>query len=258
MKIYSWNMLFRNKKLDEALRWIEKLDFDILCLQEVPEPFLEMLRSLPWHIASASEGVRHFAKEDIPAYVAIVSKHPIAGQEIIPLPDAPLTLRAQAFIRAMRPFHFCRVSGRNALRADIALPGRAEPLRVISAHVSLSHPAQRAEELAVILANAKPGDTVICGDFNIIESPRASAVNFLMGGAARDAVRYQDERASVETLFGEHDFHNPLRYQITHPFSLSQLDHILTPASFKLKRSGVSVHAYGSDHRPIFIETASP
>ena len=37
MKIYSWNMLFRNTDLDRAFSFIKSLDFDVFCLQEVPE-----------------------------------------------------------------------------------------------------------------------------------------------------------------------------------------------------------------------------
>lgn len=255
MKIYSWNMLFRNKKQDDALRWIERLDFDVLCLQEVPEAFLEKLRSLPWYIAYAQEGVRHYRKGDVIAYAVVVSKHPIAAHSEIEMPPIPTPRRVGLFIGLMRPFHFTRVSGRRAVFADLAMPGRAEPLRVISAHLSLSHPRQRAFELALILEHAKPGEAIVCGDFNIIESPKVSLLNYLMGGPLRDIMAYRTERTAMEETIASHGLQNPLCGQVTHPFGLSQLDHILVPATATIKRCGVSVHAYGSDHRPIFVTT---
>lgn len=256
-------MLFRNNKLDEALRWIEKLDFDVLCLQEVPEAFLEKLRSLPWHLAVASEGDRLLSKKTVRAYAVIVSKNPIAAHGEIALPDIPTPLLTRLFIRLMRPFHFCRVTDRHAVYADIATPHRTEasqtpePLRVISVHLSLSFPEQRARELALVLQTALPHHTIVCGDFNIIESPKVSLLNWLMGGSFRDILAYMTERAAAEAAFAEHGLKNPLRDQLTHPFALSQLDHILVPTDFAVKRSGVSAHLHGSDHRPIFVQLAS-
>jgi endonuclease/exonuclease/phosphatase family metal-dependent hydrolase len=251
MKIYSWNMLFRNQKLDDALRWIETLEFDVICLQEVPEAFLEKLRSLPWHLAHTIEAIRHEPNGDRNIYSVVLSKHPITAQGTIRLPEVPPSARVSMFIRLMRPLHFVHVSDHEAVYADITLPNHSEPLRVVSAHISLTHPTQRALELEAIFEHLTPR-TIVCGDFNIIESWRVSLLNFLLGGTIRDATHYSTERIRVEEMFGNRSLVNPLRDQITHPFGLSQLDHILVPNTMPIRRCGIYVHAHGSDHRPIF------
>jgi len=50
VKVYSWNMFHRNADLQHAFDFISKVDFDIFCLQEVPEKFLSKLATLPYSI----------------------------------------------------------------------------------------------------------------------------------------------------------------------------------------------------------------
>src|SRR3989344_1419848 len=161
MKVYSWNIFFRNTDFDRAFRFIEQLDFDVLCLQEVPESFLERLSKLNVHVASAPD----------------VDMREIA-------PSSP---------------------------------------------------------------------TIVCGDFNILDTPLVSPFNWLLGGRVSDALRWRRERREIESRFAATGFVNPLRGRYTHIFG-AQLDHILVSPEFSVISAKVERRWIGSDHYPVSVE----
>ena len=119
------NMLFRNRELDRAFTFISKADFDIFCLQEVPEEFLKRLQTLPCSIAYRSDVERLFAHDIERNFIVILSKHPITAQGEIPFPDYwhLLPLRTRIFVRLMWPFYFSKIRNRGGLYADIPMKG---------------------------------------------------------------------------------------------------------------------------------------
>ena len=111
------------------------------------------------------------------------------------------------------------------------------------------------KEFETALAERDPSiPTIVCGDFNTIESPRVSLLNWLLGGSVSHAINYNLERTLVEKHFVEHELHNPLRGQVTHLFADSQLDHILVSHSFSTKSASVLADRVGSDHHPIRVD----
>lgn len=257
MIIYSWNMLFRNRKLDRAFTFIAESDFDIFCLQEVPEAFLKRLQTLPFSIAFRSDVERLFAHGTERDFVVILSKHRINAQGEIPFPDYwhLLPLRTRIFVRLMRPFYFSKISNRGGLYADITI--NETLIRVFSLHLILAQPAWRLKEFELAMAerdSSRP--TIVCGDFNTIEAPHISILNWLLGGKASDAFFHRRERTNVQERFVQHELVNALAGSITHPISRSQLDHILVSHSFSIKNAKVLPDKIGSDHHPIRVEVA--
>ena len=247
-------MLFRNRELDRAFEFIARSDFDIFCLQEVPETFLARLRALPYHLAEAVDVDRLFAKTNR-NHLVILSRHPIAASASLPWPDywPLLPLRTKLFVRCMRPLYWSMIRNRNGLYADIQAPGSS--LRVFNLHTALTRPDLRIREFERIMTERDPSrPTIVCGDFNTIESPKMSILNWFVGGGAADALFYRRERNALEKRFAEHALSNPLRGKVTHNFSGSQLDHILVPHSFSVKNAGVLPDSVGSDHHPIRVE----
>jgi endonuclease/exonuclease/phosphatase family metal-dependent hydrolase len=248
-------MLFRNKELDRAFEFIAKLDFDIFCLQEVPESFLKRLQTLPFFIAYRSERELLLAKGSLHNYLVILSKHPIEKEGGIPVPDywPILSLRTKLFVYLMRPFHWSKIKGRSDLYADITASNGS--LRVFNLHTTLTHPDLRLREFERAMAerdSSRPA--VVCGDFNTLESPRIAILNWLLGSSIADTLSYKRDRTRIEKRFVEHELHNPLAGGITHPFSQSQLDHILVSHSFSIKNAEVLPDRIGSDHHPIRVE----
>ena len=251
-------MLFRNRELDRAFDFISKSDFDIFCLQEVPDEFLKRLQTLPYSVAERIDVERLFTKGTMTNHVVILSKCPIEAQGEIPFPDYwhLLPLRTRIFVRLMKPFGFSKIRNRGAIFADIRVPGFENAVRVFNLHIILAQPAWRLKEFETAMAKRDPArSTIVCGDFNTVQSPHISILNWFLGGLASDALLYNRERTRIEKHFVEHQLVNPLTGGITHPLSQSQLDHILVSHSFSIKNASVIPDRFGSDHHPIRVET---
>lgn len=253
MNLYSWNMHHRNRDLDRALSFIQKLDFDVLCLQEVPEQFLERLKTLPCRIAYGVDVDRLSGKTFERNYCVILSRHPIVGTREFAFPAFPLALRTKLFILLLHPLGWRRTANRGSACADIELPnGRT---RVFCLHLTLSYPERILREFDAAMELRDPSlSSVVCGDFNILERPHITILNWLLGGRARDMFAWRSERGAMEKKFARLALQNPLRGRPTQTISRSQLDHILVPKEFRVVRADVLPDRRGSDHHPVFVE----
>lgn len=248
-------MLCRNRELDRAFDFISTSDFDIFCLQEVPEKFLKRLQSLPYHIAFRSERELLYPWGTVHNYVVTLSKHPITSQGGIAFPEYWhfLPLRTRLFVMIMPNQLFTKIRNRSALYVDIKTDKQS--LRVFNLHLILAQPAWRLKEFEMAMAerdSSKP--TVVCGDFNTIEAPHISILNWILGGKVSDAFLHRRERTNIQERFVQHELVNTLAGSITHQLSRSQLDHILVSHTFSIKKAEVITDRFGSDHHPICVE----
>lgn len=255
-------MLFRNKELDRAFQFIAESNFDIFCLQEVPEAFLKRLKTLPYFIDShfdfmayRSDVERLFRRGTERNFVVTLSKHPITAQGEIPFPDYwhLLPLRSRVFVTLMWPFYFSKISNRGGLYADVAVNGIS--VRVFNLHLILAHPSWRLKEFETAMTErdvSRP--TIVCGDFNTVETRHTALLNWILGGSIGDALLHKRERTHINSHFVEHQLTNPLAGGVTHPLSRSQLDHILVSHTFVIKNAEILPDRIGSDHHPICVE----
>ncbi len=252
-------MLFRNPDMDRAFDFIRTTDFDVFCIQETPEPFVERLRTLPFHIDAAIEMEQRYDDRAVTRYLVVLSRYPLTKVAHVPLPplNSMRTWRAYFFIRFMT---LIRVWGegtgnRHSQVVDLALPEGV--VRIFNLHLPLLTPTHRLQEFELALAERDPLlPTIVCGDFNVLEHPRITILTWLFGGSLMDAIRYKLERTRIEECFVEHQLTNVLRGKKTHAISASQLDHILVSHHFGLTEARVIPDAYGSDHQPIFAAVA--
>lgn len=248
-------MLYRNRELDRAFDFIAQSDFDIFCLQEVSEAFLARLQKLPCHIASRTDVEKLYGSETVPMYNVILSRHPVTTQGEIPFPDywPLLPLRTRIFVHLMPNKYFSRIRNRGGLYADITVGKKS--VRVFNLHLVLAQPAWRLKEFEMAMAerdSSRP--TIVCGDFNTIEAPHISILNWLLGGKVSDVFFHRRERTNIQEHFVQHELVNALAGSITHQLSRSQLDHILVSHSFAIKNASVIPDRFGSDHHPISVE----
>ena len=257
MKIYSWNIYFRNGQLEKAFAFIKALDFDVLCLQEVPETFLARLQELPVHLAYAPEVDRLFSHGTERNYLVILSRYKILSQNVFPFAILHLPFRTRLFIRVMRRMHWSRVANRNGFFADISVPHIQTPMRVFCLHLVLAHPEARRKEFGIAMREYdKELPTVVCGDFNILDTPYVTFFNWLLGGKMSDAVLWRRERRAFEREISALGLVNPHYGKRTHILA-KQLDHILVSRSLSIESARVALLKPGSDHYPVHVEIAT-
>lgn len=255
MRIYSWNMMFRNKELNRAFDFIAKSNFDIFCLQEVPEAFLTQLKTLSFSIASCTDVEKLHGSEIVPMFNVILSKHTIESQGEIPFSEYwhLLPLRTRIFVHLMPNRFFSKIRNRGGLYADVNISGTL--VRVFNLHLVLAQPAWRLKEFEMAMAERDPMlPTIVCGDFNTIEAPHISILNWILGGKASDAFLHRRERTDINKRFIQHELVNALAGSVTHPLSRSQMDHILVSHTFTIKNASVLPDRIGSDHHQICVE----
>ena len=248
-------MLFRNRELDRAFEFIANSDFDIFCLQEVPETFLVRLKTLHFSTASRIDVERIHGTDVARMFNVILSLHPISNSGEIPFPEYwhLLPLRTRIFVYLM-PWHFfSKIRNRGGLYVDVTVGGKS--IRVMNLHLILAQPAWRLKEFETAMAERDPSrPTIVCGDFNTIEAPHISILNWILGGKISDAFLHRRERTNINKHFVQHELTNTLAGSITHSLSRSQLDHILVSHSFSIKNASVLPDRIGSDHHPIRVE----
>jgi endonuclease/exonuclease/phosphatase family metal-dependent hydrolase len=252
MKIYSWNVRYDNRKMQEVEKYIESLDADIIALQEVPEKLLEWLKTLPYFCVSSTDWVNRYGK----FYLVILSKFPILTEKSLELSqdiyhnrDSRLSLIFKKIMKWGGSF-----SNRTILGAEIELPDGTKCV-VFSVHLFLLSGSEvRYKEFELLEKELESeGLYIICGDFNILSSPHITLINVLLGGTI-DQLLWWKEKRFFNKIFSRLGLCNPLAGKITHPISLSQLDYIILSSSFSLKRSKVLLQPHGSDHFPIMVE----
>jgi endonuclease/exonuclease/phosphatase family metal-dependent hydrolase len=257
MRVFSFNIHFRNPNHDRIVDFIRSSDFDVFCLQEVPDALLERFKREFHHVASAPEMSREHRGVVTTQHVVTISKHPIIAVTPIPFGDATITyLRAKFIIGILYMLGMWgRSSGeRNILQVDLETPHST--VRVYNIHLLVEYPAQRLRGVRKALADRdKSIPTIVCGDFNTIEFPKISLLNWLYGGTVGDVIFYKRERRTIERMFSEYGLSNPLVGSVTHPLAHSQLDHILISKDLTAKSAHVIHDRIGSDHYPIFVET---
>lgn len=248
-------MLYRNRELDRALAFITQSDFDIFCLQEVPEEFLKRLQVLPCSIVSRVDTEKLLSSAMVSMFNVVLSRHPIRAQGEIPFPDywPLLPWYTRLFVRFMPSQLFSKIRNRGGLYADITV--NETSLRVFNLHLILAQPAWRLKEFETAMAERDASrPTIVCGDFNTLQKPHITPLNWILGSGLSDALLYNRERTHIERRFVEHRLTNALAGGITHPLSQSQLDHILVSHSFSIKHAEVLPDRIGSDHHPICVE----
>jgi len=247
-------MFDRNPDPDQAFSFIRDAKFDVFCLQEVPPAVLDRLKTLPYNCVFGVDRDRIVAPVER-AYCVILSPHAIQNSKTFPFSAPPLNFLTKIVLFLGRPLGMSRVSSRGAIYADIDLPklGRT---RVFCLHLALTSPGQRQSEFDTAMAlcdSALP--TIACGDFNILERPHITILNWLLGGRFRDIFAWSSDRRSFEQRFSRLSLVNPLRGKVTQTISRSQLDHILIPSSLRVTKAEVQQDRIGSDHHPILVET---
>jgi endonuclease/exonuclease/phosphatase family metal-dependent hydrolase len=241
-----------NRAHHEVLAYVQNSNADLFLLQEVPHTLLPSLSALYPHHAYAVDSERVYGGAEWTNYNVILSKYPLTDIRTVPFEPIPLPFRTKLAILCMTPLGWARTWNRNAIVARAETP--LGSIDVASVHLTLSRPKIRAQEFASVMASLAPSvPAIVGGDFNIIERPLVKPLSYALGADVSESLPWFDERTLFEERFAALGFQNPLRHQVTHGFSRSQLDHILVSKHVRVEKAEVSGELHGSDHAPVMV-----
>jgi endonuclease/exonuclease/phosphatase family metal-dependent hydrolase len=215
MKVYSWNVLRSNKNIPEMCNYIKGLDFDFICLQEVTEEMLVQLRRMPfnivYHVDRFSEVMNLFTKNRVEVnYAVIISRYEMREHGKIQFSKLLRSFNSNTFEFLMERIQkWESVSNLGAVYADYVIKGKH--VRVFSMHLALWNPRTRANEFEHLMEYLpEHGETIVCGDFNILEYGPLKILNLLLSGSVYEGMPWYPERKLFEERFKKYELANPL------------------------------------------------
>lgn len=255
MKIITWNVRSKNARLPRLLAAALTEKPDILCLQEVPRKKLPLVEAIAGYRVVSTVDIKGKTR-DKDIMTCIVSAIPIAKTETVTFtPPVKPSLWEKLVYRAVNAFS----ETYSALVVDLSVD--TQPIRIISTRLSMAIRTTdrlfHASRLLSLATSRTP--TVICGDFNIVDS---RLVNLLSGWAR--GFRLPDylvsERKRFETMVKRYHMVNIFRGSPTWAtrYPALQFDHIIVPNTMTVKTHFVAKKRYGSDHRMLCADIALP
>jgi endonuclease/exonuclease/phosphatase family metal-dependent hydrolase len=255
--VLSWNVSEKKADLGKIEGLFSQVELPcVICLQEVPKTMMEELNELAssygYSMHSGLDKRRQLKdKSTRDCYLVVLTQCPV--QDARPY---QISNTAQRPLITNLAIPLLRLAGKwddtaimsGMLVVDIDVGGT--PVRIITAHLSLTDPDTRRQEFSKVMSSRTNGHYILCGDFNILQGKMGRAVNFLIGGSIKYALNINDERNAFDTLIDASGLRNPLAGYKTH--SAGQLDHILYSNGF-YANSYKTMEKRGSDHRPIQV-----
>jgi len=250
MRIVSWNVFFKNKKIKKGIRSILSLDPDVICLQEVPNNIMPWLSSLPGYTVSSCFDWKHKQKDTQHAYVCTLTKNKPVRVESHVYDNGfsnSLLTKAYASILHNEEQHMVLV---------ITLTVRGKRIQIANTRLSCAIGTHdRLQELQTLIKKTKRLSipTIYCGDFNVIDNKLVNRLTGWMRGY-KHLDYLLDERGAFEELYRKEKLINIFRGKSTTIVNrpIIQLDHILTPFIYPIISHELSRKRYGSDHKILF------
>lgn len=246
MKIVSWNVLNRNRRVDLVEKFIRDVDADVLALQELSEEHIAAIRNIDGYALHLADD---FVEKREISYLGLLTRLPSRDVKVI-VHNREHAVSPSIAGRVMR--------WRECLQSQsVLVEVGAREVRVVNVHLSCAvSPRVRAAQLAEMVEHFGSDDAVaLCGDFNSFAKPMLNiAIGWAFGFGLPDLMT-DEERLIAEfaaTLNMERNFTDV----ITLPRYRLQLDHILT-RGLNIISNHVEIECFGSDHRPL-VATLEP
>lgn len=252
MRIVSWNVNSRNRKVKKGIRFILSLDPDVICLQEIHQRMMPYLQTLSGYTLSSCFDSKHRRKSTKHIYVCTLTKtKPTRVSQHIYDNGFSNSLLTKIYTSLLHV-----EEQHNVLLITLSL--REKKIQIANTRLSCAIGTHdRLQELKTLITITKHVTipTIYCGDFNVVDNKLVNRLTgWMRGFTPLDYLL--DERSSFEKLYQKEELINIFRGKSTslvnHP--LLQLDHILVPYSFTVTGHTLTRKRYGSDHRMLITD----
>ncbi len=245
MKVLSFNIYKRNRRLDEVLQFIREGEFDVVCLQEVPIEVVDRFLALaPYsHVANEYYEYTRTGKVDhlqlvvlswLPIVKATAAKHKNH--------DTPL--------KKYRKFDLEFQS--------VMVRYKRKDIRIHNVHFKcVAGPTYRLDSLQEVI-DSLPSTrrSIICGDFNTIGRIWTNIFLYKIFRYSKSEILLNEYTALQEKI-AAHEYHNAFAGLRTFAKMPLQLDYILASKDLLVLERVRYQKRFGSDHYPILALIAA-
>jgi len=252
MRIITWNVRWKNKRIPKLLAYALDQKPDIVCLQEVPYKSLHFLRSIKgYHLSFTYDFQNRFYTEKN-AYICTLSKlKPFSTKKIQYFYKYGKSLMNKLLYQII--LH--NLEQHDAIALTLKRPEAT--YTIVNARLSCAVGTEnRLEQFEYILSHIPKGTIpIICGDFNIVDG---RIFNWMTGWfRGFRLVDYRiNERKAFNLVVMKNYLINVFSRKNTTIYSPMrfQFDHILIPKYLQMTHKEISKKSYGSDHKMLLID----
>lgn len=240
MKVVSWNVWNRNRRIDLVEGFIRGTNADVLALQELSREHVDAIRGIAGYEFVLADD---FVEKGELSHLGLLTRLPVRDANTV-THNAEWATSPSIAGRFMR-WQECLQS------QSVLLSAGTKEVRVVNIHLSCAvSPRVRAAQLAEVTGHFGSDDAIVlCGDFNSFAKPALNiAIGWAFGFGLPDLMT--DEQQRIADFAAAKGMERIFADEITHPRHRLQLDHILTQR-LHLIASHVEIECFGSDHRPL-------
>ncbi len=248
MKIITWNIYNKSRKIKEGFEFIKSHEPDVLCLQEFPSSFMHLLKETDY---------KFFVSKDCNK-VCFTKKHPVNSFLVVGIKKS---IEAKSYaikiINSARNNIVTKLT--NLIECveaiKIKLNYKGKEMDLLNVHLPMAAPpSERLRIMNSLLDTSSISSSIVCGDLNSFARKKHSWIIGRFFGYNKNDYDV-DEHEIFDKLFKKNSLVNHFKDNVTHPFSGFQLDHILVPKHFGVKNKKIIKSGYRfSDHLPIMLE----
>lgn len=254
MKIITWNVRIKNRRILSLIRHALSFAPDVLCLQEVPEFLLPELKKLGYFLTYSYD------------FIGKTKIH--TGINCILTKQKPVSTQTVTYNTSLRPSIMTRVLYTTLRKITethsapiVHIRYGKKILQIASVRLSCAvGKSERIRSLTNLMAAMHTGHLpIICGDLNVLDP---FLFNVLSGWLRGFTLRgyFSHERRDIERFFARMGLSNIFMGTATYITTIPriQFDHILIPKNIYPTQSFIGKKLFGSDHRMLFAEIHLP
>lgn len=246
MKIITWNILDKNKKIEASLDWIFGFNPEVICFQEYPSNSMRFLNQKGYSFVTARDCnyLPLNKKNQLKSLLVIGIKKEIKYRAKV----IPLEIPAKNIIQKITNLREC-IEG---LKITIRRKGKEINLFNIHLSVAAGH-STRLKQINKILEESSK-EKIICGDLNNFGHPLYNwLIGFILNFKPKDYLI--NEKRDFEKIYKRNNLKNLFSGKVTYPLTRQQLDHILISKDVIVKKKKVLKKGSNfSDHLPLLVE----
>ena len=241
MKVVSFNIYKRNKKLETVLSFIKDGEFDVVCLQEVPIEVVENFLQLAPYSHVADEYVEYGRTGRIDHLKLVILSW-------LPITKTTVTKHKKHETNSKKYRQF------ELEFQSVVVRYKRKLIRINNVHFKcVAGPLYRLESLdEVIESLPSVRRSIICGDFNTFGRIWTNIFLYKIFKYSKSEVLINEYQALNDKII-QHNYHNSLEGLSTFSRLPLQLDYILVSKDMLVLERVKYKQRFGSDHHPIMV-----